>query len=427
MTQLSWLTKKRNGILPLSSTHAINILVAVLTLPIILTSLPIDDYGKWQFMLALQAWGLVISAPQITDGSKRGIALGQEGTFFFALFARAKWLLVSSGLFLLLGVYFQLTDRGTFALLAGLSAFYLFSNILVQTSIGEFFISKKEFVQYGIWTTISSPVARIGSSVVALYTQSIVLFVLFQIVFATLISIFTMTTLIKRRTLWMQYIQGNYDASCIKFGIRSLPTDILGAISNRLVEVLIGIFFGITSLAYFSVARDLRNQVANMLKMALPLLYADFVKQPIDALARRLTQKLMPMIATSTGLGIIGILLSIAYILFFLPDAFRAAIPFLLILGLAFPIVIPTIIYNTVLESHLRYRAIALATIVPSVIKIVLVIFLGWLWGILGMTVAIALFGYTSFAFFYLATVHRESFKKFLEQSRIMRAIMHVY
>ncbi|MBI4435781.1 hypothetical protein HY630_03855, partial [Candidatus Uhrbacteria bacterium] len=355
------------------------------------------------------------------------IALGQDGTFFFALFTRAKWLLISAALFFSLAIYFQTTDRSTFALLAGLSAFYLFTNILIQTSIGEYLIAKKDFVRYAIWTTLSSPVARIGSSIVVVYTQSIVLFVLFQIGFATLISLLALTALVKNRALWKHYTHRNYDASCVTFGIRSLPTDILGAISNRLVEILIGIFFGVTSLAYFSVARDLRNQIANFMKIVLPLFYADFVKQPIDVLTQRVRKHLPRMIATSIGLGVAGLGLGVIYIFFFLPSEFQSAIPFLLILGLSFPIGLPTIMFNTILQSHLRYRALAMATLIPNAIEIVLVIILGLIWGILGMTVAIALFGYVSFVFFYLATIKREAFKKFLERRNLFRAVMNNY
>lgn len=427
MPRLDWLTKKRDGIFSISSAHAINIMVAILTLPIILGNIPVADYGKWQFMLALQAWGLMISVPQITDGSKRGIAMGQDGTFFFALFKRAKGLFVSAGLFLLLATYFHTTSRSTFAMLAGLSAVYFFSNILVQTSIGEYFIAKKDFVHYGIWTILSSPVARVGASVIALYTHSIVLFVLFQISFATLISIGAMMALVKQRSLWKQYAQSNYDASCIKFGIRSLPTDIMGALSNRIVEVLIGVFFGVTSLAYFSVARDLRNQIANLMKISSPLFYADFVKQPFDAMVQLINKHLGWMIAVSVGFGAAGVGLGIAYIFLFLPSEFQAAIPFLFIFGISFPVGFPTIMFNTILQAHLRYRAIAVATLLPNAIEIVLVVILGWIWGIMGMTAGIALFGYVSFVFFYLATVKRESFKRVLEDRKLLRILMNNY
>lgn len=427
MQLVSFISKKKNGVLSLTSSHLFNIAVAIFTLPIILSSIPIADYGKWQFMLALQAWAITLSAPHITDGSKRGLALGQDGTFFFALIKRGKLMLIPSGLFLLLGIFFLWTDRTEFGLLFLVSAAYLFSNILLQESVGDFLIAKQSFAAHGIWSVLTSPVARIGSSAVAFFTQSIVLFALFQVAYALLITLVALLTLIKKRNLWAQYRRHNYDASCFRFGIRSLPVDILGALSNRLIEILIGTTFGLSSLAYFSVARDLRNQIANLLKITFPLFYADFAKRPLEDLTDLVKKQMIRMVAASTLLGGLGVLAGIAYILYFLPHEFRTAIALLALLGLAFPIGIPTIVLSTVLQSHLRYRAIAVATTIPNAIEVVLILLLGWLFDINGMIIAVAIFGYVSFIFFYLATVKREPFKKWLEHSKLLRTLMNIY
>jgi O-antigen/teichoic acid export membrane protein len=422
-----WLAKKTSGILSLTSTHVINIVVAVLTLPIILSSLPIAGYGKWQFILAIQAWVLVFSAPQITDATKRGLALGQDGTFFYALFKRGKILLCTSLIFILLSIYFALTDRLTFSLLSGVSVAYIFFNLLTQTSIGEYFTAKKEFLWLGAWSILSSPIARIGSCLIAFFTNSIVSFVLFQICFATLISLIAIILLILKRGLWRQYVLKNYDASCVKFGLRSIPTDLLGITSNRIIEILIGVFFGLSSLAYFSVARDLRNEISNIQKISMPLYYAEFVKQPFEILVQKIHKHIFKMISISTVLGAVGVIFGVFYIKLLLPSEFHVAIPLLMILSLALPIGIPTVIFATALNTHFRYRATAFATAIPNMIEIIFVALFGWIWGIIGMVTAVAVYGYISFVFFYLATVQRECVKKILEKNRGMRAIMNLY
>ncbi|MCR4313851.1 MAG: oligosaccharide flippase family protein, partial [Candidatus Uhrbacteria bacterium] len=323
--------------------------------------------------------------------------------------------------------FFLWTDRTEFGLLSLVSAAYLFFNILLQESIGDFLIAKQSFVAHGIWNVLTSPVARIGSSIIVLFTHSIVLFVLFQVAYAFLFSLIGLSVLIKRYGLWGQYKTRNFDASCFRFGIRSLPVDVLGAFSNRLVEILIGTMFGLSNLAYFSVARDLRNQIANLLKISFPLFYADFATRPLEGLTSLVKKQMTRMVAASTLLGGLGIFAGIVYIFLFLPQEFHAAVPLLAILGLAFPVGIPTVILSTVLQSHLRYRAIAVATTIPNAIEVVLILLLGWFFGINGMIFAVAIFGYVSFTFFYLATVKRESFKKFLEQRKLFRVIMNHY
>lgn len=50
------------GSLLLNLPIVINTLIALVSLPIILSSLPTADYGKWQFILAIQAWIVTFSA-----------------------------------------------------------------------------------------------------------------------------------------------------------------------------------------------------------------------------------------------------------------------------------------------------------------------------------------------------------------------------
>lgn len=417
----SFILKKKKGIFSLSLPHFINISVGILTLPIIISHLPISDYGQWQFLLALQSWGLVLSAQQITDGSKRGLAMGQDGTFFYALFKRAKFLCVSSLLLLLLALYFFYTERPTLTFLSGLSSIYLFSNILIQTSIAEYFIAKKDFYYSGIWEILSSPIARIGSSIIVFFTQSIFYFVLFQIIYALTISFIALCILIAKKNLWRAYKQKNYDTSCLTYGIRFMLINILDAVSNRIIEIFIAIFFGFSNLAFFSVARDIRNQIANMLKIVSPLFYADFVKQPFEKVVAIMRKHFLEVISLSTFLGVLGTGFGVMYITYFLPTIFQTSIPLLLILSLAFPIGISTILFSTLLNSHFSYKAIAAASIIPDLIEIILIIILGLLWGITGMTIAVTLFGFVSFGFYYLATIKQSSFKKFLEQNKLIR------
>lgn len=418
---------KQRAVFSLTSPHLFSIVVAIFTFPIILSSLPVADYGKWQFVLALQAWAITLSAPQITSGSKRGLSLGQDGTFFFALFKRGTFMLFPSAMFLLLGTFFLWSEKTEFGLLCFVSSFYLFINILLQESIADFLIAKKSFVAHGIWSVLTSPVARIGSSMVAFFTQSIVLFSLFQVGYAFLVSLVGLAVLIKMNGLWEQFKRKHYDVSCFRFGIRSMPIDALGALSSRLIDILIGILFGLSSLAYFSVARDLRNQIVSIFKISFPLLYADFAKQPLDQLTSLVKKRMPRMIATSTLLGGLGLLAGVGYITLFLPKEFLSVIPLFAILSLAFPVGIPTIVLSTVLQSHLRYRAIAIATSIPNLFEIMLISLLGWLNGIPGMVLAIALYGYISFLFFYLAVIKRESFKKVLEQRKLLRTLMEIY
>lgn len=82
----------------------INAVIALAIFPIVLANLPVADYGKFQFTLALQIWLSAISAGSISSASKRGIAKELNGTFLYAFLVRLR-LLVPAGI-LVLGVTF---------------------------------------------------------------------------------------------------------------------------------------------------------------------------------------------------------------------------------------------------------------------------------------------------------------------------------
>ena len=53
------------GTLYLNAPPAINTAIGLVTLPIILAALSTTDYGKWQFVLAIQLWVTAITIGQL--------------------------------------------------------------------------------------------------------------------------------------------------------------------------------------------------------------------------------------------------------------------------------------------------------------------------------------------------------------------------
>src|SRR3989344_3247343 len=77
----------------LSLPFALSIPVSIITLPIILRNLSIEDYGRFQFVLAVQVWLITLTAGQITLGAQRGIAQGKDGTFLYAFLSRLRFVI----------------------------------------------------------------------------------------------------------------------------------------------------------------------------------------------------------------------------------------------------------------------------------------------------------------------------------------------
>lgn len=423
----AYLNRKKDGFLYLSAPQFVSIAVAVITLPIVLSSLTPASYGQWQFILALQTWGLVFSASQITDASKRGLALGQKGTFFYALFRRALFLLISAGVFIALSVYFFETGRIVLAFLSMISVPYLYTNVLMPTSIREYLIAEQKFRSWSIWRVATGPLMNIGAAVVAYVTQSVILFVLFQALYGLIVSIIALGIITTKDHLWQFYRRGEFDSGCVRYGIRFIPIDGIGALASRVSDVLIATLFGFTTLAVFSVARQLRDVIANLLKMSGPLVYADFVRRTKDLLLLQLRRYLSVAILFSTVASVIPVALALFYIVWFLPAPFGAGISYVLIFSAGLPLVVPLILLHTALEAHYRYKEIAVATIIPNVLKIILVIVLGFLGGIRGIIIALVAHVLVSFWFYYLVTFKKELVVRFVEHSALLKKIAKLY
>lgn len=419
--------KKKNGFFFLNLFQIINVVVAVATLPVILSNIAIAAYGQWQFILALQALAVVISVPHVTDGSKRGLANGKYGTFFYALIKRAKLLIISSIVFLFLSIYFFFTERTALSFLSGISVVYLFSNLLIPLSIGEYFIAKGEFRFWSIWQFVMSPLSRLGSTVVALATHSIVAFAFFQAFYGAAVCTSALFFLIIKRNLWKQYRRREFDVGCYQYGLKYLPIDVIGAISYKLAEVLIATFLGFTTLAIFSVAKEIRNQISNALKVVGPLFYADFARQNMEKIIRSLQKNLLTIIVMGIPVAILAVFCGVIYIFYLLPAEFVSSIKILFILSIGLPLVIPLTILHTILSAHFRYRALAAAVIIPQLIEIILIIFLGFWWGVIGISIAMAIYSFTGFLFYYLVTIKRDVFIHLVQQSKLFQVVTRWY
>ena len=148
-----------------SAPQIISMIVGIITLPIILNNLPTKDYGVLQFVLTIQLWMIVFSGGNITLGSKKGIAEGKDGTFFYAFLKRLKLLIVIGILGILTTVflwnnsYFAINNFAELFLILNL---YLIFGYLPQTAYSEYFIAKKKFKELAFFRIFSGTLVISG-------------------------------------------------------------------------------------------------------------------------------------------------------------------------------------------------------------------------------------------------------------------------
>jgi len=386
----------------LNAPLVINAAIALVTLPIILANLPIADYGKWQFVLSFQVWVIVFSGTNITFASKRGIAKGLDGTFIYAFLKRFKLFFCISSLILFVAFYFKFSGNLIFSYLITIIGLYLIFGYLFQISFLQFLIAKKRFKEWSIWQILISSVSLIGSAIIASLTKNIVYFALFQLGSITILSWIGWFWIVKKEKLIESYKRGEIDKECVPYGLKLIPVDLVTVTSGKLSHFIIGPFFGFSNLAIFSVANKLRDAIANLIKSARPLLYTDFARKGKEELIRIVNPYLIKIGMVGAGVVAISIVAGWIYIQFLLPPSFHQAIVYFCILTLGLPAGVITIILHTVLESHLRHKELTIANIIPNLIKIILILALGY-WGkIIGVCLALTISMWISFIFYYI-------------------------
>lgn len=401
------------------------ILVGLITLPIILANLEIKDYGAFQFILALQLWLITLTASYITSGARRGIARGLDGTFLFAFFARLKFF-VLLGLLVFLGAFFvYYAGFITLSLLLIIINIFLILGYLPQASYLQFFIAKKQFKNYAIWQIIVSVLVPVVSALAAFLTHNILIFAIILFGSTVLINLAGFCYVIIKNNLYSAYKKGKIDRACLSYGLKLIPASLISGTSNKITSFIVGSFFGFANLAVFSIALKLEEKFRSPTKSLHNLLYSDFVRIEQKDLVLKIKPKLKQglFIFFAFVFALVCVLFGYLYISLFLPESYQIAKLYLLILSLGLPaVVLQTIIY-TLLTANLRYKELTALIILPSLLKILLVIILGFLFKVIGVCFAVALGNWISFGFYYLLTIKKDLALKLIDRIPLLKKL----
>jgi O-antigen/teichoic acid export membrane protein len=392
----------------LLSPQVVSLLVSLVTLPVVLRSLPINHYGLLQFVLAIQVWVGALSGNHISTGAIRGVARGLDGTILYGFLKRLRFfsLICFSGL--IASFVFYLTEHQTFALLLIIIFLYLILGYLSQDHYISFLVAKKNFKQLSLLQIVDSITSLSISALVAYFTHNIILFALTLLGIKAFIYLTTWALTIRKSKIIKAYKEGLFDRECFHYGVRLIPIDIITITAGKISDFLIGYFIGFVHLAVFSVANKLRNKVAEAIRVTPSLLYSDFAKKERRNLIKTINKHLLKISLLGFLLVCGAIIAAYCYIKFFLPTSYHKAIMYFIIISLGLPAGLMAIILHTILESHLRYKELTVIGIIPNLLKIVLILVFGYFWKVIGVCGALAISSWVSFGFYYLLTIRKD-------------------
>lgn len=405
----------------------VNILVSLVVLPIILKYLPAEDYGKFQFILALQIWLVVLTGGYITTGAKRGIAKGLDGTFIYAFLARLKLLIIIGVLGLIISYFLYIIGLITLSILLITMCFFLVFGYLPQASYAEFFIAKKKFRGLAIWKTIIPVLTLIVSSTVVFLTQNILLFAITWFGSITIMSWIAWLYIVKKYKLLSAYRRAEIDEGCVFYGKKLIPAEIILATTNKLASFIIGPFFGFANLAIFSIAQRLIEKLRGFMKISYNLFYSEFARADQRKLAKKLKSRLLMILIVSTIFALTCVVAGCFYIYLFLPKMYNSSITYFLILSSGLPVTILNVLMRLMLEANFRYKELTALIVLPNLIKLLLVLALGFIFKMNGICWAIALGEWINFLFYYLLTFKRELMLKFVHNHSWIEELVRKY
>lgn len=395
--------------------------ISMITLPIILSNLSIEDYGRFQFVLAIEMWVLALTGSYITNGVKSAIANGFKGSFLYAFFYRLKLasiLLILGFIAVLVCYYMKLY---LIAILLIVVFIYAVFGQIVNTSFINYLISIKHFKTKAIWEIAIAIIVNLISLIAAYYTHNIIIFVICQFGSLTVLSWIGFIYISIKDHLFSEYKKGSIDKKCVSFGLKMIPANIVNLTGTKISSLIIGPFLGYTTLSTFSVADNLRNKFALVIRIIDPLFYADFAKQKNVDLKKSIKPRLKIIFLFSTIFTVVVMLAGYLYINYFFPQNYQISKIYFLILALTFPFSAVSFVFDILLQSHLLHKQTSIGGITVDIIKILLILSFGYFWGILGICLAITLSSWIGFLIYYLLVFGPKSFLYFFNKKSVQQ------
>ena len=396
-----------NGVF-LGLPQLVSLAITLVTFPIVLSRLNPEDYGVFQFVLAIQVWFNALSAEYSVQGSQSSMARGKDGTFIFSLFHRLKFIIPIGLILLIISPFFYYFYNVKFAIIFFLMSLYFLIGYLPEVSYNNVFVAKKNFKQFSLWKIIDSIVIPIASAIAAYSTANVLWFAVVHFTSTSLVGWAGTLYAVKKYNLWRAYKENNIDTSVAGYGLKLIPSAFILQVSNKITDFIIGPFFGFANLALYAVANSMETRSRSLIKVVQLLIYPDFARSKWTDLKNKIRSKLASGFFISWIFVIFFALLGYVYIFLFLPKFYLISGIYLIILLLGFPAKILQSILQTAFDSALKHKQMSYLLITPSIVKILIIIF-GFSFGIYGMLWGLTIFAWAHFIFTYIIFLKHDS------------------
>ncbi len=383
------------------SIQAVVVAVQLFVLPFLTHVFTPSEFGIFQFSQALINWFALFTIGNATLGSKKGIIEGKNGTILYAFRQRFKYVaLLSLVSFVCAGVCFLLGKPllpWTFVTVG----FFLLLGYLPQVSFPQMYIAKNRFDLFAFWQALTVIGSQAITVLVAFLTKNVVLAMAAQYLSFALLCIIAFVSGIYKYHMKEAYQKGEIDTSCVPYGKKLLPVDVVQGTAGTVHNFILGPIFGFAALAVFSVASRIDVLFRALISSGHYLLYKDFVETDFEDLKKHFKQKISFLLFASFLFCIFLFVASFWYIQTFLPASYHVAILYTGILILGLPALLLQSIIQTALESRLKAKSQQVAIYVSQGIRIVFLL-IGGIFGVVGISIAMTVSAWVSLVCYLL-------------------------
>lgn len=408
----------RGGML-LLLLQAVTVAIQIVVMPFLARLLTPSEFGIFQFSQNLITWLSIFSVGNSTLSAKKGMVENKNGTILYAFLYRFKFMVVLCFLCFVAAGGFFLLGKPILPALSIIVGLFLLFGYLAQVSFPQLFIAKENFGLFVFWQSVAIFVSQACTLAIAYLTKDVTLVIFAQYASMALICCLAFVWGLKKYHCIAAYKKGEIDRSCVDYGKKLIPVEILQGTAGSIHNFIVGPLFGFASLAVFSIAIRIDVLFRSIISSGYYLLYADFAKIEISEIRRHLKQKLFFVLFSSSLISLLLFFVSSVYIVHFLPASYGEAIVYIGILVCALPAVVLQGIMQSAMEAKLKAEDLRFATFLSQILRIVFLV-VGGFFGIVGITLSLTVSAWFAvlcfvFVFYEFKFLEKNILKKYFK------------
>jgi O-antigen/teichoic acid export membrane protein len=360
-------------------TNFINTLNGFILYILIAKFLPPEIYGEYKYFLSIFGILSIFSFTGMDNALMRAVAKGHDQSLHAAFRRKFFGSAIGSFICLIIAAIFFLNDSHRLSIALILIAF--FSPIIQASTVyGSFFSGKKQFSIYGKINIGIGVLYFLGMSISFVFFQdSLIILAIFLLISSC--SFFAYIYAITKKS------SNTIDEGMLRLGSHLSALDILGVIATRIDGILIFHFLGPTSLAVYTMATVPVEQLKGFAKISHGLAMPKFATADALLLKNTISRKIF-LFSITIALGVIVyILLAPAfYNLFF--KKYPDSITYSQVYSISLIFVAPASLILSLFIARGLKKEISLFNAINYTLQLVLIFFLGWLFGLWGIIFA---------------------------------------